>query len=125
MKVAIAGSRSLSVDIPEGIIPENTEQIISGGARGIDRSARKYALSHGIQIVEIVPEYDLYGKAAPLRRNDWIIRLSDVIYVFWDGKSHGADYMIKKSEKAGKTVHVYLWNGEDFEPYEHTLPPIS
>ncbi len=115
MKVAIAGSRSLNVDIPEGIIPECTEQIISGGAKGIDRSARRYALKHGIQILEIMPEYDLYGKTAPLRRNDWIIRLSDVVYVFWDGKSHGANYMIKESKKAGKTVHVYLWNGKNFK----------
>ncbi|MBQ8502892.1 MAG: hypothetical protein IJ491_01290 [Clostridia bacterium] len=118
MIVAIVGSRSLEMAIPEGIIPENTSQIISGGARGIDISARKYALSHRIQITEILPEYDLYGRAAPLKRNDWIIRLSDAVYVFWDGKSHGANYMIRESRKAGKAVYVYLWNGKEFELME-------
>lgn len=114
MKVAIAGSRSLDIPIPDGIIPDNATQIISGGARGIDRRAREYALNHRVQIMEILPEYDLYGRSAPLRRNDLIIRLSDAVYVFWDGKSRGAHYMIKESRKAGKEVNVYLWNGKSF-----------
>ncbi len=115
MKIAIAGSRSIDVPIPEGIIPDNATQIISGGARGIDTRAREYALSHRVQIMEILPEYNLYGRSAPLRRNDWIIRLCDKVYVFWDGKSRGAHYMIKESRKAGKEVNVYLWNGISFQ----------
>lgn len=114
MKVAIAGSRSLDVPIPEGIIPKSTTYIISGGASGIDRSAREYALSHGIQITEILPEYNLYGRTAPLKRNDLIIKLADAIYVFWDGKSHGTDYVIKKSKEADKPVFIYKWNGKSF-----------
>lgn len=115
MKVAIVGSRSLCVPIPDGIIPKAATQIISGGAKGIDKSARDYALKCGIQIIEILPEYDLYGKTAPLKRNDWIIKLADVIYVFWDGKSHGSDYMIKNGKKAEKPVFTYKWNGKEFE----------
>ncbi len=115
MKIAIAGSRSLDVPIPEGIIPENTTHIYSGAAVGIDRRAREYALEHRIQIIELLPEYNLYGKAAPLRRNDCLIELSDAVFVFWDGKSHGSDYMIKKSRESGKPVFVYEWNGREFE----------
>ena len=37
MKVAIIGSRGLTIDIPDYCIPENTTQIVSGGAVGIDR----------------------------------------------------------------------------------------
>lgn len=114
MTVGIAGSRSLSVDLPEEIIGTNITMIYSGGARGIDRSARRYAISHRITITEILPEYDLYGRAAPLYRNDWIIRMSDFVYVFWDGKSRGSEYVIKKCKKENKPFAVYLWQEDRF-----------
>ena len=114
MKVAIVGSRSLDTNIPEGIIPENTTEIISGSANGIDKAARSYALNHRIPITEILPEYNLYGKLAPLRRNDYIIKLCDAVYAFWDGKSRGTYYVINQSRKLGKPVYVYVWDGEGF-----------
>lgn len=115
MKVAIVGSRSLDIEIPEGIIPENTTEIISGAAKGIDKAARSYALNHRILITEILPEYDLYGKQAPLRRNDYIIELCDAVYAFWDGKSKGTYYVINQSRRHGKSVYVYVWDGESFK----------
>lgn len=32
----------------------------------VDTSAREYALKHGIKLTEFLPEYDKYGKRAPL-----------------------------------------------------------
>ena len=116
MKIAIVGSRNLHVEIPEGIIPENATEIISGSANGIDKAARRYALAHRILITEILPEYDLYGRTAPLKRNDYIIKLCDAVYVFWDGKSRGTAYVIRESKKLEKPVFVYVWNGKGFEP---------
>lgn len=115
MKIAIVGSRSLNTEIPEGIIPDSTTEIISGSAKGIDTAAREYALKHHILITEILPEYDLYGRQAPLKRNDYIIRLCDAVYVFWDGKSRGSEYMIRHAREKGRPVFVYRWNGKDFE----------
>ena len=43
MIIGIAGSRSINTSIPDGILPKTTTKIISGGAEGIDRSAREYA----------------------------------------------------------------------------------
>ena len=34
-----------------------------------------------------------------IKRNDIIIEQSDMIYVFWDGKSHGTLYVIKEMKK--------------------------
>lgn len=108
MKVAIIGSRGLNIEIPDYCIPENTTQIVSGGAVGIDRKAREFAYRKGIQILEIVPDYDLYGKRAPLRRNDVIINYSDMVVAFWDGKSHGTGYVVNRCRKVGKKVVIYL-----------------
>ncbi len=114
MTVGIAGSRSLNTDIPEGLIGDDVTMIYSGGAVGMDRSARRYGTEHHITVTEILPEYDLYGRAAPLRRNDWIIRMSDFMYIFWDGKSRGSDYVIKQCRKTGKPYAVYIWKEDRF-----------
>lgn len=66
MKVAVIGSRSLSVSNLGKYLPDGTNEIVSGGAVGIDRCARDYALSRGIKLTEFLPEYDKYGRYAPL-----------------------------------------------------------
>ncbi len=114
MTVGIAGSRSLKADIPEGLIGKDVTMIYSGGAEGMDKSARRYGAEHRITVTEILPEYNLYGRAAPLRRNDWIIRMSDFMYIFWDGKSRGSDYVIKQCRKTAKPYAVYVWKENGF-----------
>lgn len=127
MKVAIVGSRSLDLRLPEAFIGTDIKQIISGGAKGIDRCARNYAKEHHIQILEIIPEYDIYGRSAPLRRNDWIIELSDMVLIFWDGKSRGSNYMIETCRKQKKPMKLFQFEGGEFRlieeiPYLPELP---
>lgn len=62
MKVAIIGSRNRTVPNLEDYLPEGTTEIISGGAKGVDQSAREYALAHGIKLTEFLPEYAKYGR---------------------------------------------------------------
>lgn len=57
MKVAVIGSRGLTTDNLGEYLPEGTTEIISGGAKGIDTCAREYAVSHGIKLTEVLPEY--------------------------------------------------------------------
>lgn len=80
MKVAVIGSRGLSIPNLEAYLPEDTTEIISGGARGVDTSARNYALSHGIKLTEFLPEYETYGRSAPLKRNITIIENADFLF---------------------------------------------
>ena len=56
MVLGIAGSRSLDYPLPDELMPPYIDKIISGGARGIDRCARNYALERHICIIEILPE---------------------------------------------------------------------
>lgn len=109
MKIAIIGSRNLRLDNLEKYLPIDVEEIVSGGARGIDECARKYANDNRIKLKEFLPEYEKYGRAAPLKRNDEIIEYADIVYAFWDGKSRGTKYVIENCKKKGKLVRIFLW----------------
>ena len=108
MKVAVIGSRNLQVDDLGRYLPEDVTEIVSGGARGVDTSARKYAHVHGIKLTEFLPEYEKYGRGAPLRRNITVIEYADVVLAFWDGSSHGTKYVIDNCKKRGVPVKVYV-----------------
>lgn len=108
MKVAVIGSRGLTVSDLGKYLPENTTEIVSGGAKGVDTSAREYALSHGIKLTDFLPEYTKYGRSAPLKRNITIIEYSDIVIAFWDGKSRGTKFVIDNCRKLGVEVRVYI-----------------
>ena len=108
MKVAVIGSRGLSVSDLGRYLPENTTEIVSGSAKGVDTSAREYALSHGIKLTEFLPEYTKYGRSAPLKRNITIIEYSDIVLAFWDGKSRGTKFVIDNCRKLGVEVRAYV-----------------
>ncbi len=108
MKVAVIGSRNLQVDDLENYLPEYTTEIVSGGAIGVDRSARKYAEKTGLKLTEFLPEYDKFGRKAPLRRNITIIEYADLVLAFWDGQSHGTGYVIRCCRERGIPVQVFV-----------------
>ena len=108
MKIAVIGSRGLIVRDLENYLPEETTEIVSGGARGVDTSARMYAKMHGIKLTEFLPDYNMYGKIAPLVRNLEIIDYADEVYAFWDGTSRGTKYVIENCRRKKKKVHVFM-----------------
>ena len=55
MKVAVIGSRGLRVNDLGKYLPDEVTEIISGGARGVDTSAREYAMEHGLKLTEYLP----------------------------------------------------------------------
>ena len=108
--VAVIGSRNLSVRDLELYIPDEADEIVSGGARGIDSCARVYAKAHGIKLTEFLPEYGKYGKSAPLKRNIQIINYADEVVAIWDGVSRGTKFVIDKCREMGVPVKVYMQN---------------
>ena len=108
MKIAVIGSRNLVVRDLERYLPPETTEIVSGGARGIDACAREYALSHGLKLTEFLPEYNRYGKGAPLRRNLQIIDYADAVIAFWDGQSRGTKYVIEQCRQREINVTVSI-----------------
>lgn len=106
MKLAIIGSReSPPIDIAAHLkyIPDT---IVSGGARGVDTYAREFAKNHNLNLIEFLPEYEKYGRRAPLIRNRLIVENCDCVLAFWDGKSRGTKYTIDLAKELGKPVKI-------------------
>ena len=108
VRVAVIGSRNIKAIDLSKYLPEGTDELVSGGARGVDTVAREYARSAGLPITEFLPEYDKYGKGAPLVRNVSIIEYADIVLAFWDGKSRGTRFVIDKCKKLGKEVRIFM-----------------
>ena len=104
MKLLIIGSRSIGDFDLSPYISADVDTVISGGACGIDNLAEEYADKHRISKYIIRPRYDLYGRAAPLKRNEEMIDMADAVLVIWDGKSRGTQYALKYAKKNNKTI---------------------
>ncbi len=112
MKLLIIGSRMITdFDLTEHI-PGDTELIISGGAKGIDTLAEKYADEHGIEKLIFYPKYELYGRAAPLKRNEEMVDIADVVLAVWHGDSRGTKYTLNYAKKKNKKIIEIIVDGK-------------
>lgn len=112
MKLAVIGSRSfndydlLSFVLDEYCIEHPGLKIISGGARGADRLAEKYAVDCDLDLQVFQADWDTHGKAAGFIRNKLIVDECDELVAFWDGKSRGTLNSINHAKKQNKTVVI-------------------
>lgn len=107
MKVAVVGSRSIVHQDIAATLPRETTEIITGGAKGIDTLAAQTANELGLPLTVILPDYAVFGKAAPLHCNDQIIAQADFVLIFWDGVSNGTKYVIEQC-KLKQKPHLIL-----------------
>ena len=104
MKLLIVGSRSIQNFDFSPYVPEGVTLVISGGANGVDTLAEKYADKNRISKMILRPDYARYGKGAPLKRNEEMVKLADAVLVIWDGVSRGTKFTADYAEKQGKRV---------------------
>ena len=106
MKVAVIGSRSIiNIDL-SSYLPAQTTEIVSGGAKGVDSIAADYAKANRIKLTLFLPEYEKYGRAAPLKRNEKIVAYSDYVLAFWNGTSLGTRHVLALCEETKTPVQV-------------------
>lgn len=111
MKLAIIGSRTANdtmLDIIINKIPRDCVEIISGGAIGIDSIAEKAAAILNIKTTIFRPDYNKYGKKAPIFRNKLIINHADKIFAFWDYKSSGTRCAILYAISKNKNFEIFM-----------------
>ncbi|MGL5189759.1 MAG: DUF2493 domain-containing protein [Paraclostridium sp.] len=113
MKILICGGRDFNNKLLfeksiDGLINAN-DIIISGGAKGADALAETYAKHNNLETKIFLPQYNLWGKIAPLIRNSEMIKECDQVLAFWDGKSRGTKYTIDNANKNNKKVDIIYY----------------
>ena len=113
MRVAVIGSRTLHLENLRDYLPDETTEIVSGGAKGIDADAKKYALDNEIVLTEFLPDYQRYGRGAPLKRNIQIVEYADMVLAVWDGKSRGTKFVIEHCQKRNVPLQIIYQMSQD------------
>ena len=115
MKTAVIGSRTFDCyDFLKKILPfYPITCIISGGAKGADSLAKRYALERNIPLVEFLPDWENKGSSAGFLRNMQIVEACEQMIAFWDGNSPGTKNSIKLMQKFNKPYYVVWPTFED------------
>ena len=125
MRLAIVGSRGITdrmaiiMGVSEAMnkamdlnLNPDVEEIVSGGADGVDTLAESYAKNYGIPTRIFPPEWKKHGKKAAFLRNSKIVEASDIVLAIWDGESKGTKMTIDIARRHAKpTIVLYP---EDF-----------
>ena len=109
-KIIVAGSRSFNdYHKMEEVLSETVSpncEIVSGGARGADTLAKKYALEHNIPYKEFPADWNAFGNSAGIIRNKQMSEYGDALVSFWDGESKGSKNMIENMKKLNKHIVI-------------------
>jgi len=73
-------------------------EIVSGGARGVDRLGERYARQRGLPCTVFPAQWGKYGKSAGPIRNAEMAKYADYGVAVWDGESRGTAHMLKLME---------------------------
>lgn len=112
MRLAIVGTRTydnfkyLEKQIISLVDIEDIDEIISGGASGVDSLAEIFATKYSKPITIFKPNWNTYGKKAGFLRNKEIIDRCDKCICFWDGTSKGTKISIDLAIKQNKLLTI-------------------
>lgn len=114
-RVIIAGSRSFSnyellkehcLSLLQEKMRTHRVIIVSGHAHGADTLGERFAKEQGLTVELHPAKWRALGKAAGMIRNTEMVRASNALIAFWDGKSRGTVHMINFAERRGLEVSV-------------------
>jgi hypothetical protein len=112
MKTIIAGSRDIT-DLKQVFYAVrdsgfDISEVVSGGARGVDRLGEKYAkMKKYLPKPKIFPaHWNKYGKSAGYRRNIEMADYANALIAIWDGKSNGTKHMIEIARR--KKLKIFI-----------------
>jgi hypothetical protein len=116
MKVIIAGGRDIKSEavVLEAIMRAQVldgftiTEVVSGGAKGVDRFGEQWALAVGLPVKWFHAEWEKHGTAAGPIRNRQMAEYAEALILVWDGKSRGSASMKREATKRGLKVSEFL-----------------
>lgn len=115
MKVIIAGTRSHSLEpdkMQELVDKSGLEvtELVCGMAKGVDISAKFWALEKGIPYKKFHPDWATMGKSAGHERNRRMAEYADALIAIWDGQSKGTANMIQTMQSLNKKIVIFRYS---------------
>ena len=113
MRVIIAGSRDITeyTDVYEAILEsrwkDDITEVISGGARGVDKLGERFAREHNLPVTHFLANWNKHGKAAGYIRNQEMAMNADALIAVWDMKSKGTANMIEVAQ--AMDIPTFIW----------------
>jgi len=116
MNVAIVGSREFdNYDSLREVMytlypsPDMITSIVSGGARGADTLAERFATEHDLPMRVFKADWETWGVRAGYMRNKLIVDSATEVVAFWNGKSNGTRHTIELAEKNHKLRKLVIF----------------
>ena len=110
MKLIVAGSRTFTDYqlLSQTLGPQRPRitEVLHGGARGADQLGFRWAVKHHIRSRCFAADWERFGKAAGVRRNDQMAQAGDMLVAFHANNSPGTAHMIACMRALGKPVVV-------------------
>jgi ABC-type Fe3+-hydroxamate transport system substrate-binding protein len=109
MRLLVCGSRTYSdrATVYDKLDELKPDLIIHGGAKGADSLAGDWAAYNDVPQRIFLPDWELYGKSAGIRRNNQMLDTKpDLVLAFWDGASKGTAHTIEQAKKRGLQTEV-------------------
>jgi predicted Rossmann fold nucleotide-binding protein DprA/Smf involved in DNA uptake len=111
MRTIVAGSRGIT-DI--SVVREAVDasgfrvtEVVSGGARGVDRLGERLAGEMGVPCRVFPADWETHGRSAGVIRNRLMAGYADALVAVWDGSSRGTANMISQARRHGLEVYVH------------------
>lgn len=114
MKTIIAGSRhiddyALLKRVMQNV-PWQITEVISGGYKGVDTLAIRWAEENRIPYIVIKANWERFGPAAGPIRNGEMANIGEALVLVWDGHSRGSKDILTRMRK--KRTACYVFNCE-------------
>jgi len=113
MRVIIAGSRDIIKydDVYEAILEsrwkDDITEVISGGAKGVDKLGEKFAHDNNIKLSIFYANWSKFKKMAGYIRNQEMAQNADALIAVWDMKSKGTAHMIEAAQAID--IPTFIW----------------
>lgn len=114
-KIAVIGSRTFTdYVLLKKVLDEYPEFIVvSGGAKGVETLAEKYADEKGYNKIILKPDREKYGRAAGIKQDEEIINLADEVVSFWNKMPERGEHYMELARKKAIPVTIMAFLPED------------
>jgi hypothetical protein len=100
-----------------GIPRRDVRSVVGGLPDGPEKAGREWAKKYNKSLDEHLPHLERDGKWAWVIRNKVILSHTDMMLVYWDGRSAGARNLMNAGVKRGLTVYkIQVDNGRIAKP---------